>query len=477
MRSLAATIFLLAMPGTAGAQGIAGRWIAGGTRVTHSVTKNEGMCPSRPASEPGGAIDVREEGGELVFGFASGARSTRDCWTDNPAARRGGHSKGPPGWSTSCATGADDPRRESGRYSFSLSEDGFTITIRLQTDYAVSVAGSDCEGRFTVTRTLRSANAPPPVAEGATAAPAPPDRCKTPGPPAKIDLAARRRVAADQRACLPASLRDAAGCEVRGAIAWQVVLGQAEVDDRGCVRVPAGAAQGDRIRVAATSGAIRSESTLTVASEEEAAQDTSSLLARDPLPTTATDAPRAAGGEGSGGVRAVVPSQSHGSDLLLPILIIAALLLVVLAMVLLLVVRTQKKPEPAPQRAASRTVASAIPADAPDSRQVCPTCREEFGPGSAFCPHDATRLVPKGSEPERPTLGSICPRCHRGYEPGTKTCSADGEELVPYAIAQIARPRHGGRGETAKICPVCSSRYDVDATFCGKDGSELVLVN
>lgn len=469
-------VAIVALPSLARAQGLTGRWILSPSTVTFNATKSVGQCPQRPPRESGATIQVTEEGGELAFSMPDGRRTTASCWTDNAEVGRRGHTKGPPRWSTSCATGADNPKVERGTYTFSVSEDGLTISMRLQTTYAISVAGSECEGSFTVSRSLRSTNAPAPVAEGA----APPaDRCKTPGAPARIELAARRRVAPGSRACLPAKLRDSNGCDAAGTLDWTLVSGNAQVDGP-CVRVPSDAARGDRIRVAATVGALRAEATLEVASAEEAEEDMTALLARDPVDRREQDDGRRPGGEGAGGVRAMSPTPGHGQDLLWPILVIAALLLVVLAMVLLLVVRTQRRrDEPLPRETSppSKVVASARPHGNADAPVVCPTCREEFKAGSQFCPYDATALIPAGSEPERPTLGAICPRCHRGYEAGTARCATDGEDLVPYPIHQIARPRHAGVGESGKICPTCSARYDLEATFCGKDGSELVLVN
>ncbi len=116
---------------------------------------------------------------------------------------------------------------------------------------------------------------------------------------------------------------------------------------------------------------------------------------------------------------------------------------------------------------------------------VCPTCRQEFPPGSGFCPHDGTPLLARPAPPPPPTnrppsnTANACPICHRAYAPGHTRCAADGAELVPDVVLAPAEAQDGtsGLAKRGKICPTCGARFDSAASFCGKDGTALVLVN
>jgi hypothetical protein len=110
---------------------------------------------------------------------------------------------------------------------------------------------------------------------------------------------------------------------------------------------------------------------------------------------------------------------------------------------------------------------------------VCPACRREYPATSAFCPEDASRLVPLNGSEEAAPAGSICPACKRGFDPGVKVCPFDREELIPYAMHAAARAQSPQAvvPSKGKICPTCGGRFDGTATFCGKDGTALVLLN
>jgi rubrerythrin len=116
----------------------------------------------------------------------------------------------------------------------------------------------------------------------------------------------------------------------------------------------------------------------------------------------------------------------------------------------------------------------------PATKLVCPSCRREYPPGSAFCPNDANRLIPLPGHEEMlggGPLGGICPTCKRGFDPGVKTCPHDGEELVPYALYASRMPSQPPLATRGKICPTCGDRFEGAAAFCGKDGTALVLLN
>jgi hypothetical protein len=117
----------------------------------------------------------------------------------------------------------------------------------------------------------------------------------------------------------------------------------------------------------------------------------------------------------------------------------------------------------------------------PERPLLCPSCRSEFPPQSAFCPHDGNRLVAAPlvplQSPSTAGAGGLCPTCGRGYDPGVKTCPHHGDDLVPAAVYRATVQKPGLSVERGKICPSCGGRYSGEATFCGRDGTALVLVN
>jgi hypothetical protein len=127
---------------------------------------------------------------------------------------------------------------------------------------------------------------------------------------------------------------------------------------------------------------------------------------------------------------------------------------------------------------AQQAAAAAAARGVDSGPMVCPSCKREYPPSSAFCPHDANRLIAvAGNEDalEGPS-GGICPTCHRGYNPGVKACPADGDELVPHSL-HATRVMESAPAPRGKICPTCGDRFDGSAGFCGKDGTALVLLN
>lgn len=112
------------------------------------------------------------------------------------------------------------------------------------------------------------------------------------------------------------------------------------------------------------------------------------------------------------------------------------------------------------------------PAPPPEPELVCPTCQRTLR-GTTFCPHDGSKLVPKGALEAAVPL--LCPTCKRGFGEGTTVCPDHREELVP--LPAHSRPAPVKAGPKGKICPTCGSRYEGSAVFCGKDGTSLVLLN
>jgi hypothetical protein len=128
--------------------------------------------------------------------------------------------------------------------------------------------------------------------------------------------------------------------------------------------------------------------------------------------------------------------------------------------------------------AAAKLAAEEAQAQAASIRMLCPACRRDYDPGSAYCPHDSNRLVPMngpGGAAPGPS-GGICPTCKRGFDPGIKTCPHDQDELIPYAL-YASRSPPSVSPPRGKICPTCGGRFEGNASFCGKDGTALVLLN
>jgi hypothetical protein len=534
---LAAFAALLAvLPRTARADSpFDGKWREGPLREDYTVQQWTptvcGPAPVSAATGGGDVVAIHQDGDELAIAGGGRVYRTNQCYDQLPTLARETHSRDASGrsWRTRCSTPPSDPRRASMNTLVVASSDAH-IDIVETGRYEIVLENARCIADVRRSRTFDlatpdqaapAATAPPPLA---TVTPAPPPApvaaarasCDSPGPPARLEVRpSRKLLRTGESFVFHATVLDASGCGTGAATTWSLAPGGGSavlVDPSGRVSAPLGAEEGSaQILVSAAGRSAR----VTVDVTSPAHYD--DLLAKSGLNSqgendAASVAELATGSIGAGDARAEDTSKQRRA---LFIVIVGGLALT-LGGAAVVFARRQKKAsaleeeaeeayeerlrQAEVERAAKRSAhESAVRAhheslqqakNAADEearsipptpeRMVCPTCRHEYPLASAYCPQDATKLVPFQGESSAGAAGSICPACKRGFPPGTRVCPDDGEELVPYAM-HAAVPRQGGPtpaiAPRGKICPTCGGRFDGGATFCGKDGTALVLLN
>lgn len=450
----------LVMPASAAAQGAyEGDWRTGALRVEVTIGSWGTDCGPRPASTTrggGSTIHVTQEGDHLRLG----SRSTRGCWSDNPAVRRVTNSYTAGVWRIICRTPPDDGRAETATTTLTASG-ADRIEMRDVTEYDWSLSGSHCTATVTSTRTYDrvagdATETPPDPPPGPSTDPTPhvdpPPAC-TAGAPARIAL---RPADADlepgERICFSARVVDAAGCAVRGTTPSLSLVsppGRTGTLRGACFEAAASAAEGEgAFTVVASSGAFRAEAAVRVST-----MDLSDLIAR---PEEGTAPPPADPGTATSDTAAGVAARSEAARGGLPIvpvvLGVVGLVLALIAAIALLRRRSErrKKLERMERHAQERAEAEArAPRPLPTSPPVA-------------APAPAAPPPPVEVEPR------ICPTCRRGQPAGVTTCPHDGTALVTYAEFQskTAAP-------ATITCPACGTQYPSTTRFCGKDGTRF----
>jgi hypothetical protein len=433
---------LLLVPSAVHADGpFEGEWRRGARTVTVSVATWGADCGPRPSgrTEPAaGPVTVTQEGDHLSF---SHGRSTRSCWSENPAVRRVSNSVSAGTWRIVCRTPPDDSRQETGTTTIRAASPD-TLELRDVTEYDWTLNESHCTATETTTQTFtRVAGAapvetPPPAT---TPEPEPTPSC-TPGAAARIALRpASSEVEPGGRACLSARVVDAAGCPLRDVVPTLLLRapeGRAGELRGTCFEAARGADAEGEFTVLASAGELRAEAGIRVASV-----DLSDLTAGR------SDRSGAGGGGGSasaGEAAGVAARNASSGGLPWWFAALAAGLGLALALgaALMLLARRRKRERAlaeAAERAAQYAAAASVPPPSPPS----PATQPPAG-GAAL----------------------ICPSCRRGYPPGADRCARDGSALVPYATFVQQQDRQ-------LLCPKCGTRYPSATRFCGKDGSTL----
>jgi hypothetical protein len=520
-----------------------GKWREGPLREDFTVQqwtpKSCGPAPVSEVKPSGDVVTIHQEGDELAIAEPGRVYRTNQCYDQLPTLARETHSRDASGrsWRTRCSTPPADPRKATMNTLVIASSDSH-IDIIETGRYEFAIADAHCIADIRRSRTFDVVSldqAPPPAASSApapvvTVAPvAPPPvvhaSCDSPGPPARLEVRpSRKLLRTGESFVFRALVLDANGCATGTSTTWTLAPGGGPpvlVDPSGRVSAPIDAPEGSaQVVVSAAGRSARVTVDVTSAAHYD------DLLARSGLNSqgendAASIAELATGSLGAGDARAEDTSKQRR---LLFITIVGGLA-ALLGAAAVVFARRQKKAtalekeaeevyearlqQAEHERAAKRSAhdaavrahqesltraqeaaraaaqreaerGSSVPAP---QRMVCPTCRREYPLTSAYCPQDATKLVPfqgGGGDVGGAAMGSICPACKRGFPAGTRVCPQDGEELVPYAMhAAVGGP--GGATPAVppkgKICPTCGGRFDGNATFCGKDGTALVLIN
>lgn len=404
-------------------------------------------CGPRPKSEvipETGNVEVRAQGAQLALKFPDRTLTTNGCWSPNPNLKLLSTTSGNGRYEAICKTPANDPKRETGKYTV-VASDGGVLQLSEESAYDWQLKTSHCVAKVKSAQTLTSTSAKAPASAGA-AQPA----C-IPSAPARLKLRpSEASIAPGERVCFTVRATDAHNCPVpleEGAVELSLTRpsGAQGSLSSGCFRAARNAAQAEGVfKVVASGFGARAEATVVVS-----ALDLSDITARRGPPSS-TALPNGVRGEESvleSSVRAVA-TGSHGT---LWLGVGIALLGGALSLAAIVALRLARR-----QLAA---------AEAESLRE------DRAGQSTHPSAPARTRFDPKAS-PQAPTLPEgpqrICPRCRRGYLPFTERCESDGEALLDYDafVKQSA-------AKAAEHCPECGHPLGAEAVFCGHCGHKI----
>jgi hypothetical protein len=517
-----------------------GKWVQGPLKEEYSVIKWQKECEAPPvngSSGGGESVNVSAEGDELSFVGGGRVFKTNRCYDQMPTLVRESHTRNPSGkeWRTRCTTPPNDPRHavvntlvvattdthidmvETGRYESQLAGGLCSADVKRSRSFDL-VAPATPPPSPVVTAPTPT---PPPAAPPPQPTPPPatdPGACSSPGDPTRLEARpSRKLLKPGDTFAFRALVLDASGCTTRTPTTWSVddkaTSSKAlSVDPGGKVTVASDAVEGSYgVVVSAAGKSTRVTVEIAGSGRYDALLQQSGLNDAGEA-DTASVVMIASAQIGGGNARGEGDAHRRRSIFLA---IVGALAVGLGAMSIVAVRRgrkaaalereaqeryaekveaaTARRREKAARHAAAMKAheesveqvlkaASEVPPPPPPTLpMVCPACRREYPQGSAFCPQDASRLVPlnAGRSTVPPQGGMICPACKRGYEPGLKTCPHDREELIPYALYASRTPAsiNPVAATRGKICPSCGSRFEGGVDFCGKDGTALVLIN
>jgi hypothetical protein len=408
---------------------LSGSWSASALTERWSVVEWGEACGPRPSPQGagGGAVQIREQGGELSIVGAGRAFSTAECWEQLPGVARSSHSQSGGGrsWRTRCTSAPNDSRRTA--ITTSISATDSTLVLSEVGDYAFTIKDTNCHATVSRSRSFallhRDGEAPPiapaspaPTAPAtATAAPVreprPSSRCAgAAGDPARLEVRpARKLVRAGDKLTFRASVLDAEGCATGPRPTWLVAPGplasKATIDAIGTLTVDADAPEGT-LDVTATVA----EKGVTVHVDVATPEHYDAMLAGSGLddageadqPAVAVIASGTVGGR-------VAAAQDAGRERKTAFVAAVVGVALVLAFAGLVLVRRGSRPAEVEDEEAgprSRTPASVpapasarAPEAAPDPAakrprgKICPTCGERYPNEAGFCGKDATKLV------------------------------------------------------------------------------------
>jgi hypothetical protein len=433
-----------------------GSWTASALTESWSIGDWGEVCGPRPAPHGagGGAVQIREQGGELSIIGAGRAFTTAECWEQMPGLSRTSHSSSGGGrfWRTRCTTPANDPRRAA--VTTTMSATDAAIQLNETGEYQWSIKDATCRASVTRARSFslvhREGDTPPaasasaaPVAT-ASAAPSPPPaperlpaRCPagSAGEPTRLEVhPGKKLLRAGDTFTFRAVVLDAEGCPTGTRPTWSIapgpLSGKASIDAGGALAVAADAGEG-KLEVSASVAGKGVTVTIDVASPEhyDALLGVSGLNDAGETEQAAVAVIAA----GTIGGRTAVAQDAARERKVLFVTIVGALA-AALAFVGLVLVRRGTRPADALEGEAD--------GDAPASSPEPVSSGSEGAPGGP------------GPEP-----------LHDGGASGP----APGPAAAPAPAGNPA-----GRG---KICPTCGERYPSEAGFCGKDATKLVLLN
>jgi hypothetical protein len=459
-----------------------GQWSATAMTVNWKIGDWGAACGPKPSGTgaPAGTVTIKEQGAELLMSGAGRTLTTKECWEQYPGLTVTSHSAGSRTWRNTCRTAQGDPRQA--HLVTTITATNSQIAFDETGQYQFVIKGQNCTASVRRTRFLRpivtSSEARPTAATTASSAPAraePSASCRTPGPPARLEVRpSRKLMRAGESYAFRALVMDARGCAVSANPAFRVVAGPpgVTVSESGRVEVPASTPEGE-VKLVATAGGR----SLAVAVEIVSGERYDALLAEgrfDPSGASADAAVVKLESSSIGAKETVVKDDAEEHRTLF-VALVGGVALILGLVGLLLVQRSRRASLREPPSAGPRTPRVPTQAASTAGGVVCPTCREEFPAGAQFCPRDGNRLTPLASNAALGPSGAVCPVCGQGYDPGVSVCPKHDEPLVPPGVYQSNQ--RNAPTKTRKICPVCGAQFPGDSGFCGTCGAALVPVN
>jgi hypothetical protein len=434
---------------------LSGSWTASSLSESWSFGDWTEVCGPKPAPKGagGGAVQIREAGGELSIVGAGRAWSTAECWEQMPGLARVSHSQSGGGrfWRTRCSTPASDPRRatitttvqatdtsismsETGQYQ-ATATDGATCTAQVTRSRSFSLVrrdGEDPAAAASASASAAPSAAPAPTATAAASAPQPPTPkpppkvCTKAGDPARLEVyPAHKVLRPGDRFAFRTVVVDEEGCGLAVKPSWTVAPGplaaKATVDATGAVQLASDIGEGKLELVASVAG-----KGVTVSVEVTNPAQYEALLSSGGLetPGEAEQGAVAIIATGAVGGRKAVAEDAARERKQIFVAIVGGISVCLAFAALVLARRGRRRREEEEDEAPAET--------APDEEPLADEPAEAQG--------------------------------------------EDGPEAVtePAPEPPAAAPKAAKRG---KICPNCGTRYGAEALFCGQDGTTLVLLN
>lgn len=407
---------------------LSGQWSASALTVKWVIGDWGTACGPKPGGgdAPATTVSVQDSGGELLLSGGGRTYSTLGCWDQYPGIQRASHSGSARAWKTICKTGPADPRQAILTTSLTATDD--TMSFYEAGQYQFVIQGQNCTasvGRYRTFKLLQRAEPvkpPEPVpAPSASTAPVEHDRCKTPGPPVRLDARPPRKLLrAGEEFSFRATLYDSAGCYVPQRPTWVATSGGERLDlsPDGTVHVHDDATEGE-VTLTASVGNRSAVVTVEIASTE---RYDALLRSGEWSPAGEASGTPAAATRSVGAATAVAQPQTGGSKKVFIAIVCAVAFVLSLGAALLLrrarrvalmraeaeekrreeereayelAVAEQAKVDEEARAAEARAAAvSRAPQAPPAPKTICPVCGTQYATNAKFCGKDGAVLIP-----------------------------------------------------------------------------------
>ncbi len=480
------------------AQGLAGEYTVGATKVNVNIHSWGDDCGPKPKSyttkAKGKKVTVSASGDHLVF---SNGRSTQKCWSANIKLQRLSVTKKGHSWTIVCQSAPTDSHQEHGKYVVTASAG--KITVKDTSNYNWKLKESVCKATIVIDRVFTKAGEgeepppepdtpPPPVKtpikptiEKDYPEEPPPKKCKEMGAPERLAVfPASVETSPGHKVCFNAYAVDKNGCRLHVKPEWK--LNKENPDrsgklDGNCFVPGDNAADSEGVfRVVAEYSYYTASSKVVVKS-----QYIEDLIAVNLDPTGEDEEPEQQGkhaGKKVAGVDEQVDVPLAGGRRI-PVILFYIIPPVLLALLIVLVIiigvssrrkklrrriaelEAQREQEAGLSDLPAAALQAAVPVQAVDAPGAAPARQRK----QAQLP----RTPDSGAAPRpAPAAVMICRVCGREHDSGSRFCPHDGSALVP------ADETDDGPQDTGMICPRCGRGFPPGTRNCGEDGELLV---